>query len=309
MRRALGNKGSRLRHVLPAAHLVPPSSRQQSSKPQVLVSGPLGKVWKILSLVNALLTPRGSNSISNVYLLFSTYSGSRTYITNRICATDLGLTATQTSTAPFSVTSPPAADEKTLGPEALTSYVSFLNLTTCTASLIPKNETELQSFFQPLTAADSIGFPALATFSQPSSLISAASPTQSHNASSPSVAPAELETKYKVVIGVIVPITFIALTLTCILTWRRFQKRKVVASGIAAMISTESSQDAQPYLQQKAELEAEERRRHELEAEERQFEVDGTNEIHEMITEGATRRISALQELRGPEHSQELEVP
>ena len=88
---------------------------------------------------------------------------------------------------------------------------------------------------------------------------------------------------------------------------RRYRKRRT-----AAVTDTADSADpldgTQPYLQQKAELEAEERQRNELEARERRFEVGGGNEVHELAAEGERRRMSLLQELRGPEHSQELDV-
>lgn len=65
-------------------------------------------------------------------------------------------------------------------------------------------------------------------------------------------------------------------------------------------------EDTQPYLQHKAELEDEERRRHEMDAREARYEMNGEDTMHEIGT-GGDRRISALQELKGPEHSKELE--
>lgn len=70
-----------------------------------------------------------------------------------------------------------------------------------------------------------------------------------------------------------------------------------------------SSDNTQPYLEQKAELDAEEVRKHELEAQQRLFEMAGEDSIREMPTGQERRRISALQELGGTEHSKELEVP
>ncbi len=78
---------------------------------------------------------------------------------------------------------------------------------------------------------------------------------------------------------------------------------------------------SQPYLQQKAELEAEERRKFELEAREKRYELDaddivheaeGYNNRHEISTERMTPMILSLltrQELRGEEHSRELGSP
>ena len=39
------------------------------------------------------------------------------------------------------------------------------------------------------------------------------------------------------------------------------------------------------------------------------YEMQGEDAIHEIGPEGDIRRISRLQELQGPEHSKELEVP
>ena len=68
-------------------------------------------------------------------------------------------------------------------------------------------------------------------------------------------------------------------------------------------------QDIQPYLQQEAELEDEERRRYEMEAQEVRHEMQGEDDIHEIGLGRDQRRISRLQELKGSEPSKELEVP
>lgn len=71
------------------------------------------------------------------------------------------------------------------------------------------------------------------------------------------------------------------------------------------------SKESQTYLQQKAELEAEQKRKSELEAEERRYELDGESRIHEIPDESSHGLSSShlRQELRGEEHSRELEVP
>jgi len=62
------------------------------------------------------------------------------------------------------------------------------------------------------------------------------------------------------------------------------------------------------YMQQKAELEDEERRRHELEAKERRYEIAG-DAVHEMpaMTDGRVLR-GKIQELKGEEFSRELQA-
>ncbi len=78
---------------------------------------------------------------------------------------------------------------------------------------------------------------------------------------------------------------------------------------------------SQPYLQQKAELEAEERRKFELEAQEKRYELDADDTIHEAEGENhrhefSTERIRSpmlsirtRQESRGEEYSRELGSP
>lgn len=69
-------------------------------------------------------------------------------------------------------------------------------------------------------------------------------------------------------------------------------------------------EDSQPYLQQKAELEAEETRKHELEVGEIRHELDGKIRIQEISDESSHGLPSVYQrqELRGEEHSRELEA-
>ena len=54
-----------------------------------------------------------------------------------------------------------------------------------------------------------------------------------------------------------------------------------------ARIHTGSEEETQPYLQQKAELEAEEKRRIELEAVEVRYEMDGRDHRNEMPAQGS----------------------
>ena len=126
----------------------------------------------------------------------------------------------------------------------------------------------------------------------------------------------ELSTQDKAAIGTLVPAAFIICALISVLGWRRHQRLKQ-----AALRNSESKPDdnTQPYFQQKAELEDEERRRHELEVHETTYEVDGNDsrfEVegdqngHQMMIDGERHRMPSqrnMQELRGEEHSRELE--
>lgn len=66
-------------------------------------------------------------------------------------------------------------------------------------------------------------------------------------------------------------------------------------------------EDGQPYLQQKAELEAEENGRHELDALETPHETGNEGERYELPA-NEEDVMKMRQELRGEEHSKELEV-
>ncbi len=69
-----------------------------------------------------------------------------------------------------------------------------------------------------------------------------------------------------------------------------------------------SQEDVHPYLQQKAELEAEENKRVELEALERRYEMGDEGQRYELAaTEDGI--MGTRQELRGEEHSKELGSP
>ena len=82
-----------------------------------------------------------------------------------------------------------------------------------------------------------------------------------------------------------------------------------------------SGEEPQPYLQQKAELKAEETRRLELEAVEVRYEMNGSDHRNEMPAQGseveneidtierpALSSLRGRHELRGEEHSKELEA-
>ena len=82
---------------------------------------------------------------------------------------------------------------------------------------------------------------------------------------------------------------------------------------MSSTTSPGTTSDVQLYVDQKAELEDEERRRHELDASGIAYEMEGEDRIFEMPGDGDTEIRTAqsdrTQELRGAEHSKELEVP
>ena len=109
----------------------------------------------------------------------------------------------------------------------------------------------------------------------------------------------------EIAVGVVVPIAVTASLLIILISWQRYRTRRRAETDT----KTTLPEDTQPYLQQKAELGAEEARKYELEAREVRHEMHGEDAIHEIGPEGDMRRMSRLQGLQGPEHSKELEVP
>ncbi|KAL8722832.1 MAG: hypothetical protein Q9181_007413 [Wetmoreana brouardii] len=119
-------------------------------------------------------------------------------------------------------------------------------------------------------------------------------------------APRVVSRKTKIVIATVTVFGFLGMTLVAVFILRRYRKRRSAAA--ADQKSGTPTEDGQPYFQQKGELDAEEQRRLELEAREMRYEADGENEIHELPSSSMEPR-SLPQELRGTEHSKELEVP
>lgn len=109
----------------------------------------------------------------------------------------------------------------------------------------------------------------------------------------------------KIAIGTVVPVLLITVLALAIRRILQHRKRKLVdLSNGTGILSDESH----PYLQQKGELEAEEKRKYELPAEERRYELEEDNQIREMSTTDSPYEMSTqrTQELRGEEHSREL---
>ena len=122
----------------------------------------------------------------------------------------------------------------------------------------------------------------------------------------------------KVATGVVIPVVaIISLVLGILFYLRRRRKRSESSKHRHG-----SEEESQPYLQQKAELEAEEKRRLELEAVEVRYEMDGRDHRNEMSAHGSedgneidtierpiTSSLNDRHELKGEEHSKELEAP
>lgn len=107
------------------------------------------------------------------------------------------------------------------------------------------------------------------------------------------------------------PILAVALLALAIFFRNRYRKRlaAVIEKGTMAVPEAKIETDAQAYFQQKGELNKEERKLYELAAEVRRHEIGADGERCETLTAEKSDRRRSLQELRGEEHSTELEAP
>lgn len=187
---------------------------------------------------------------------------------------------------------------------AIDSFSSFIGFSTCAGVV---EEVGAQSSL-PLSVVTVIATP---TASNRSSLTPVTSgPNQTSTQSVSTHSSGFYDKRIKVANGVAIPLAFLGLVLLGFLVYRRRKIQKTMKEEDATPSKQESShEDTQPYLQQKAELEAEEKRKYELEARERRCEIGNTVERYELPVEKEDLMIRTRQELRGEEHSTELEVP
>ena len=109
--------------------------------------------------------------------------------------------------------------------------------------------------------------------------------------------------------SVVLPIVGLMIVLLYFVDIRRYRKQRSQATSTN---QPDMTSNKQLYVDQKAELEDEERRKHELDADGIAYEMEGEDTFFEMSGDGykETRSVSnRTQELRGMEHSTELEVP
>ena len=199
-----------------------------------------------------------------------------------------------------------------------TDLVQIANLTpTSLSTAIADNLDSTQAVSGAISLLRTITTdPFLSTTLVPSaSNITSSSPTTSSAAGKMS---SGFTTKDKAATGVVIPVVaIISLVLGIVFYLRRRRKRSESGKDTHG-----SEEETRPYLQQKAELEAEEKRRLELEAVEVRYEMDGRDHRNEMPAQGnevgneidtierpALSSLREQHELRGEEHSKELEAP
>lgn len=210
----------------------------------------------------------------------------------------------------FSVLQPTKVNSTEFQSVAKDYFTTYIGFSTCSgsgdllvATVLATPTASKSSTFTPVTSVpdqNSTQFISTGTNGQ--------NPSSAHSVST--LSSGSYKQKVEVANGVAIPIAALGLALLGFLVYRRRKNKKTLKEGDPTLQDLGSPQeDPQPYLQQKAELEAEEKRKHELEAREKRFEMGNEGERYELPVEEEDLMIRTRQELRGEEHSKELEVP
>lgn len=153
--------------------------------------------------------------------------------------------------------------------------------------------------------------PAFVNLSPASATASASTtPAESSAVALPLATEGHVHSTHIIIVSVVVPTAGLMILLLCFIVIRRYRKKR---SQAVFTNEPDKTSNTQLYVDQKAELEDEERRRHELDAGGTTYEMEGEDRRFEMPGDGNTQlRLASsnkTQELRGAEHSKELEVP
>ena len=256
--------------------------------------------------------PLGKSSQANVDItdiVLTAYSITSAYLSNGVCITTSGVPIVLPKA--YTITSPTTVPSSDFPFYAASEFLDFLGFSTCVGS-----GEEL--FPTPIIPVTNISVTPAPSASLRVGANSTTSPTlHSSNATKPTVTP-RLDEPERIGIGVAVSFATLILISLVAFIWRK-QRLRSAAITAEKQGDTEkrregtsaSEGDNQPYLQQKAELEAEERQRHELEARQKIYELDGQTCINEIPAGTHEHRLAIMrsrQELRGGEHSQELDT-
>ena len=111
-------------------------------------------------------------------------------------------------------------------------------------------------------------------------------------------------------VGVVPVAALLAFVVVKMFRWQQRRQKRAPAIGRNVVKRINSQPSLQrPYLQPKAELDAEQARQ-EIEAREHRYEMDGADAVLEMpVANDGPLSLGLTHELKGDEHSTELEVP
>ena len=248
------------------------------------------------------------------FLLFTAYNIASEYLRQGQCQFQLG---TIIPVSPFfSVSQPATVNSTEFQSTAVASFADYLGFSSCSGEGedVAVSNVPVATVIAIPTASTSVSLTAVTSGPNQTSTQSISTGTNGRNSSSTQSgsthSSGSYDIKVKVANGVAIPVASLGLVLFGFFVYKRRKAQKTLKEDDATSQNQGSlHEETQPYLQQKAELEAEENRKHELEARERRYEVGNEGERYELPVEEEGSMIQIRQELRGEEHSTELEVP
>ena len=150
-------------------------------------------------------------------------------------------------------------------------------------------------------------YPLVVTSSSSASASATATALDSTTKAESSVSVRHLNTTQIIIVSVIVTTAGLMILLLCFVAIRRYRRKRSQATLVK---QPDMTSDTQLYVDQKAELEDEDRRKHDLSSTGIMYEMEGEDRIFEMPSDAGTKpKIAGIHEMRGAEHSKELEVP
>ncbi|KAM0799753.1 hypothetical protein BDR22DRAFT_854063 [Usnea florida] len=243
------------------------------------------------------------------FLLFTAYNIGSQYLSNGICTFTLGEFVTVSPV--FSVSQPTTFNTTEFLSTATDSFTDHIGFASCeepgeVVTVAPAT----------VTATPTASIPSLLTSVKSNLTQPNPTGTTTPNGTSTQPVPTQSSRSHdktvKVANAVAFSIAFLALALLAFFVYKRRKAQKTSKEesedGSPQNHGSPHHEDTEPYLQQKAELEAEETRKHELEARERRFEMGSDGERYELPAGERDSMKRTMQELRGEEHSTELEA-
>ena len=227
--------------------------------------------------------------------MVTAYSVTSAFESDGICITTSGTAVTLPT--PYSVIGNPL--DPLLSQKVENSFVDFLGFATCVAPTPLMNISSAALHISSTAASTQLS-------SLKATTITGSTAASSHTDSGGQA----LERPARIGIGLAVPVGVLALIGIVAVVWRRKARRQ--SSTELKPREEKQPDDLQPYLQRKAELEDQERRRHELESNECRYELEGADKGTELPigkSVNVVRSVPRMQELRGEEHSKELDAP
>lgn len=234
------------------------------------------------------LTLLSSPLASDVYLVISSYGVVSTTSTKGAC--NRAENTQETLPTPFSIHNQP--DASYMDYTVASYFIDYLTrqgqfVASCDFSNVQSTDSSRSiTFFKSYPSVSSTASSSLFQANESSTLSSTVSSSLFQpNASFSSTAreaSSGLEIKNKIILGVLLPISLIALIILGVLGVRKSRNRRPAVAIANGEDSTISHRDTHFYTQRKPELEDEARRIHELMAQGRFYEIEGQEAAQEM---------------------------